>query len=212
MLTNHKIFVVSAPSGSGKLTVIEEVRKCVPDLYLTKSLTTRPRLPGDKDEYWHISIEEFERRLEKSEFAEHALVHGNYYGTPTRELFLYPRCIVEVNTDGARQLKAKYPEEVHTIFILPPSPEEQKKRLYGRERGESKEELARRLEEARREIAAAHTFDHWEVNDDLKKCVAQVGSLILKHNLNRSANREGFLRDLNELNRVKEAFGVPILV
>ncbi len=210
MLTNHQIFVISSPSGGGKKTIIDEVLRCDNTLRRTKSVTTRQRLAGDADEYYFTNNEDFESKVKEGYFVEYEEVYpGKFYGTPRRELFMSARCVVEIEVNGARQIKKAYPEQVYTIFLLPDSPETLEKRLRERGRGETEDEIRRRLSRATMEIEAASEFDHWVTNDDLKKCVSRVGSIILTHSLNRHG-RSRLCRDYDELNRVRVAFSLPV--
>lgn len=209
MLTNHKIFIVSSPSGGGKTTIVEEVVRLVPTLRRTKSLTTRAPLPRDKNEYAYTNPEDFMSKVEKDYFAEWEEVYpGRLYGTPRKELFISKSSILQIDVNGARKIKSEYPDQVHTIFILPVSPESLVDRLGDRKRGESEEEINLRLARAKMEVGAAKDFDHWVTNDELRGCVARVGSIILTHTLNKRGSTN-FCRDIDELNRAREAFGLP---
>ena len=165
------VFVVSAPSGSGKSTLVRQALERDPRLLFSVSYTTRAPRGGEKpgESYHYISRDEFEERLQKKEFLEHAVVFGrDYYGThigileqaraQDRDLLL------DIDVQGARQLKERIPDAV-TIFILPPSREILEKRL--RARGDVAEDvLRRRLAEAAKEIANSGEYDYQIVNHE----------------------------------------------
>ncbi len=153
-----------------------------PDLFFSVSWTTRDRRPGERDEvhYRFVSEEEFEAMVEAGAFLEWAEVFGERYGTPVAEveeaLATGRHVLLEVDVQGARSVKATVPDAV-LVFLRPPSEDELARRL--RARGtEGDTELARRLEEARREMAEAPWFDHVVVNETVEQAVAQVLGII----------------------------------
>src|SRR5580700_3685627 len=150
------VFIISAPSGSGKSTLVHRLLKDVPDLTFSVSYTTRPPrgLEQDGQSYHFISREEFEERVAKDEFLEHADVFGNYYGTHTSALDIAKNkgkdLVLDIDVQGAAQLKKRIPDAV-SIFVLAPSRMELEKRL--RARSQDKEEvIRRRLADAAKEI------------------------------------------------------------
>ena len=150
------------------------------------SATTRAPRPGEEEgrDYWFLSPEEFERRLEAGEFLEHATYAGNRYGTLRSELDRVnpaagdgPRGLVlEIELQGARQVRTALPE-AHQVFIKPPSIDALRPRLVGRG-AESPEQIDRRLQVARDELAAEHEWKHVIVNDRLEAAVDQLAELV----------------------------------
>lgn len=167
-----KLFVVSGPSGAGKGTLVALARKRHPSLGLAVSATTRKPRQGEIDgvSYFFLSPEEFKRRIDANEFVEWAHVHGNCYGTLVSEVQRNfdkgSSLILEIDVQGALQVKEKFPDSV-LIFIKPPSLEELEQRLVGRGT-ETPESIALRLENARGELALAEHYDEVLVNDDLE--------------------------------------------
>jgi guanylate kinase len=150
-----------------------------PDLELSVSATTRPPRPGEENgkDYWFLSPEEFEKRLQNGEFLEHATYAGNRYGTLRSELDRAPDGLVlEIELQGARQVRTALPEAVQ-VFIKPPSIDALRPRLVGRG-AESPEEIDRRLEVARQELAAESEWKHVIVNDRLETAVDQLAELV----------------------------------
>jgi guanylate kinase len=165
------IFIISAPSGSGKSTLVSRLLSHVPGLMFSVSYTTRrPRgAEVDGQNYCFVSREEFERMLERGEFLEHAQVFGNYYGTH-RSILERAReqrmdLVLDIDVQGARQLKDQIPEAV-TVFILAPSRQILEQRL--RARSEDRDEvIERRLREAAEEIRNYKAYDYVLINKDL---------------------------------------------
>lgn len=177
------ILVISAPSGTGKSTLIRRLTGEFKAFAFSVSCTTRAPRPGEMDgrEYHFLTREEFERRREAGFFAEWAEVHGNFYGTPrkaTEELLLAGRDVIfDIDVQGARQLKANMGQGCY-VFIFPPSREALEMRLTGRGT-DSPETIARRLAGARYEIADSHWFGHWIINDDLALAYDQLRAVYL---------------------------------
>ncbi len=181
--TRGKLTIISGPSGVGKSTIAREVVNRLEEAYLSVSMTTRPRAPGEQDgrEYWFVSQDEFRRRIEEGSFLEHAEVFGNLYGTPrdkTDEALRAGKTVIlEIDVQGARQAKAMYPQAV-MIFILPPSAKVLAERMGHRGR-ESTEAAKRRLNGASAEVAAAwQYYDSMVINDDLEQAVNEVIQII----------------------------------
>ncbi len=177
-----RLFIISGPSGSGKDAVLSGVFAAEPQIRFSISSITRPMRSGETEgeKYHFISREEFERMIADDALLEHNVYIGNYYGTPKKPV---EDCIangedifVEVDVNGARQIRGKMPEAV-SIFILPPSLGVLQKRLSGRGT-ETAEILEKRMGEARREIGCAASYDYAVVNDDLDVAVQQVLSII----------------------------------
>ena len=180
-----RLFVVTGPSGAGKGTLIEKLVAGRPDLAVAVSATTRPLRAGEEDgrEYYFLSAEEFQRRVDGGEFLEHVdYVSGHRYGTLREEvdrILASGRSVVlELETRGAKGVQAALPDAV-TIFVEPPTFAELERRL--RERAtESAGEIGERLELARRQAEEAGEFDHVVTNDDVERAVAELGAIVDK--------------------------------
>jgi guanylate kinase len=176
------LFVVSAPSGAGKHTILERVLRDDPQLEFAVSATSRTPRPGEVEgkDYYFLTREEFQRRVAAGEFVEWAEVHGNLYGKLREEIERRIRTgkdvILEVDVQGMRNLKASGLAPV-TMFVVPPSLDVLEGRLRGRGT-EKPEDLALRLRNAREEMAARHSFDYIVVNDDLDRAVADIEAIV----------------------------------
>ena len=176
------LFVVSAPSGAGKTTLCREIRLRVPDLAYSVSVTTRPPRPGEIDnvDFRFTGETEFRAMLARGELAEWATVHGNLYGTRARvledALASGRDVLLDIDTQGAAQLRARYPDAV-LVFILAPSIKDLEKRLRER-RSDAESEIERRLARAREEIALWRRYDYLIVNRDVKEALDQLESII----------------------------------
>ncbi len=173
--------VLSAPSGAGKTTLVRRLLAACPDFGYSVSCTTRAPRAGEKEgrDYRFVSQDRFQALRDEGAFAEWARVHDNFYGTllaPLQELFSQGRdVLLDVDVQGAAQLRLSLPHAFF-VFILPPSLRELERRL--RERGTDTEEtIARRLANARGEIAEARWFDAVLVNDDLDQASARLRGL-----------------------------------
>jgi guanylate kinase len=171
--------VITGPSGVGKGTLIRGLLERVPGLELAVSATTRAPRPGEVHgrDYWFLSPEEFQRRVEAGEFVEHATYAGNRYGTLRSELERPARGIVlEIDLQGARQVRRRLPQATQ-VFIAPPSPVELEKRL--RDRGsDSPDQIATRLAAAADEMAAQKEFSRVVVNDDVERALEELVELV----------------------------------
>jgi guanylate kinase len=177
-----KVFVITGPSGVGKGTLIEKLLERIPELELSVSATTREPRPGEEDgrDYHFLTESEFERRVEAGDFLEHAAYSGHRYGT-LREavegrLAEGRSVVLEIEVQGARQVRAAMPEAV-LIFIAPPDPEALRQRLEGRGT-DSPEAIERRLRTAELELEARVEFPHVIVNDDVQKAAAELEALV----------------------------------
>jgi guanylate kinase len=172
------LFVISGPSGVGKGTLRKELFKRMEGLTYSVSCTTRQPREGERDgvDYRFIDMETFMNYVKENKFLEWAKVHGNYYGTlesDVRKLLDEGHDIVlEIDVQGALQVKNKMPEAV-LIFIMPPSEEELIKRL-DRRGTENDRELEERIRNAKKEILESKKYDFIVVNDDLKKAVEEL--------------------------------------
>lgn len=176
------LFIVSAPSGAGKTSLCKELIDIFQGLRHSVSFTTRPARPGEvhgKD-YFFVSIDEFNGMVQRGEFAEWAEVHGNFYGTAIRTLEEYRSngidVILDIDCQGARQLKKRFEGGVY-IFILPPDYEELRRRLEGRN-SDSAEVIERRIKMAALEIKESRWYDYIIVNDVFVKAVEELKSVL----------------------------------
>lgn len=168
-MSQGNLFIISAPSGAGKSSLVKAMLEADPQLRLSISYTTRAPRPGEVNgrEYHFVSREQFQAMLERNEFLESAEVYGNWYGTSQvwiqSEMQAGRDIILEIDWQGAAQVRALFPEAV-SIFILPPSIEELRRRLSNRNQ-DSAEVIERRLAAAREDISHALEFDYLVVND-----------------------------------------------
>jgi guanylate kinase len=177
------LIILSGPSGSGKSTVIKRLLADPPGpLRLSVSATTRPPRPGEVGgvDYHFWTRDRFEQELKKGTFLEHALVHGNYYGTPRDEVEPYRDegwgVILDIDVQGAAQVRRAYPDPV-SVFLKTTTLEEYERRL--RRRGtEDEAAIQRRLETARGELALAPSYQYQIVNDDLATATAELRAVI----------------------------------
>ena len=176
------LIVVSAPSGAGKTTLCRDIRKTVANLAYSVSYTTRNPRPGEIEgqAYHFVSELTFQQMVDRGEFAEWARVHGHLYGTAARTLETVldrgEDILLDIDTQGAAQLHARYPEAV-LVFIVAPSMAELEQRLRER-RSDGESEIARRLARARDEVALWRRYDYLIVNRDVKEAIDQLESIV----------------------------------
>jgi guanylate kinase len=176
------LFVVSAPSGTGKTTVVERVAQIVPNLSLSRSYTSRAERVGETDgvDYNFITRQRFEAMIAEGAFLEWADVFGNLYGTcaadAERERAAGRDVVLVIDVQGARQVRACC--EPVGIFVLPPSFEVLERRLRGRSK-DAEADIQRRLSTAKAEVAAYVEYDFVVVNDELDRCVDRLRSIIM---------------------------------
>lgn len=188
-----QLFVVSAPSGTGKTTVVERLVQVVPDLTMSRSYTSRPARAGERDgvDYNFVSRQAFEAMVARGEFLEHADVFGNLYGTgradAERLMASGKDVVLVIDVQGAGQVRAAGIALV-TVFVLPPSFEVLEQRLRGRGK-DSDAAIRRRLDTARAEVASYEEYDYVVVNDDLDACVTAMRSIILAERVRRQRMR-----------------------
>ena len=178
-----KVVIISGPSGVGKSTICKEAAKRLEDVCLSVSVSTRPRSESEIDgqDYWFISNEQFQERIDNGLLLEYAEVFGNLYGTPRDKvdeaLEAGKTIILEIDVQGAKQAKVIYPD-AKMIFIFPPTQRELAERINHRGR-EGAEDAEERLEEAGSEIAAAwQYYDNMVINDELEQAVNEVVQII----------------------------------
>lgn len=181
-----KIIILSAPSGTGKSTIIKYLMENRPDLNLSFSISATSRKPreGESDgkEYYFLTEEEFRSKIDAGEFVEWEEVYqGNLYGTLESEIERLTgegrNVIMDIDVKGSLNVKKRFGDRARAIFILPPSVEELKKRLTARAT-DTMEDIERRLAKAEYEMSFAPRFDNVVVNDQLAKAASEVASII----------------------------------
>jgi len=193
------LIIISAPSGVGKTTLIRRLLEYDDRFVFAVSHTTRPMREGEKDgvDYYFVSDKEFDRMIGAGEFAEWAWVHGHRYGTSLKEIRRIQSsgrdCIFEVDFQGGRALMRIFPEAL-SIFILPPSMKEVKTRLIKRH-SDSVEDMAKRIANARVEIATAFEYRYCVVNDVLDRAFEEL-LCIIEAERHRSKRFTSLIREL----------------
>ncbi len=194
-----RLFVITAPSGAGKTSLVHALMEREPSLRFSVSYTTRPKRPSEVNgrDYFFVSRERFEQMIEAGEFLEHARVFDNFYGTSRqqveRSLASGQSLILEIDWQGALQIRRTMPEGV-SIFILPPSRQELERRLRGRGT-DSDEVIARRLSDAASDMKHWTEFDYVIVNDDFDRAVAELQETV-------SGNGDAVRRDRAGLSKL----------
>ena len=177
------MLVLSSPSGAGKTSICKKLLQQDSGLVLSVSATTRKRRPGEVEgkDYQFLSIQEFESRINKSQFLEYAKVFGNYYGTPAqlveRTLKSGVDVLFDIDWQGTQQLKARARQDLVSVFILPPSIKELEKRLFNRAQDTS-EVVANRMSKSASEMSHYPEYDYVIINNDLDKSVQLVQSIL----------------------------------
>ena len=190
------LIVVSGASGTGKGTVCKKILADLPSVAYSISATTRAPRPGEVDgkEYYFISRDEFKAWIDDGKFLEFAEVYGNYYGTPLNKieerLNRGEDILLEIDVQGALNVKRKVPEGVY-IFLLPPSLEELKRRIEGRGT-ETPESLNRRLANAVAEIKIGRAYDYAVVNDSVDNAAAQIEAILAAERCKVERNLDKF--------------------
>ncbi len=192
------LFIISAPSGAGKTSLVRSLLGIIPDLYVSVSHTTRPPRPHEKSgtDYYFVSEDEFQALLEQNRFLEHARVFDHRYGTSRAwvedQLADGKDIILEIDWQGARQAREIMKDAVN-IFILPPSLAALEERLKGR--GDDERNIHRRLRDAVSEIEHYNEYDYLVVNDDFDETQAQLAAVLsaTRHNYRR---QQGYYEEL----------------
>lgn len=182
-MSEGRIIVICAPSGTGKSTLIERLKKDHPELIWSVSSTTRPTRTGEVHgrDYFFITKEEFEKKISENMFIEWARVHSNYYGT-SREfidegLSAGKKMLFDLDVQGADAIKKLYGNQGKVIFIEPPSVAELERRL--RSRGTDKDEvILERIANAKNELLRKHHYDYLVMNDDVDRAYNHLKSII----------------------------------
>ena len=176
------LYVVSAPSGAGKTSLVEQLVHRLPNLVKSRSYTSRPRRRGETDgvDYKFLSRQVFERMIARDEFLEWAEVFGNLYGTAKADVEMRlsngEDVVLVIDVNGARQVRERRAAST-SIFVMPPSPEILEARLRGRSQ-DSEGQIRRRLDVARDEVKAHGEYDHVVVNDDFEAAVDRLRAII----------------------------------
>lgn len=176
------LFIVSAPSGAGKTTLVEHLVQILPNLRMSRSYTSRPVRPGERDgvDYHFVTRDEFQQMIAAGAFLEWADVFGNFYGTGAadteRMLASGQDVVLVIDVHGARQVKAHGVDHT-SIFVLPPSFEVLERRLRGRSK-DTEEQMQRRLAAARAEASSFQDYDYVVVNDQLEPTVVRLQEII----------------------------------
>jgi len=183
-MTKHKgkLFVVAAPSGAGKTSLVRALLEREPHLRFSISYTTRNKRPNEENarDYFFVDHATFEKMVAAGDFLEHAKVFDNYYGTSKRQvqdiLDGGENVILEIDWQGAQQVRASMPE-CESIFILPPSREELERRLRGRGT-DSDEVIARRLRDSVSDMTHWNEFEYVVVNDDFQRALRDLANIV----------------------------------
>lgn len=181
-LDKGRLFILSAPAGTGKTTLVQLLTRDFSCVVASISYTTRKPRPGEVDgiHYYFISKEEFIKRINAGEFLEHVELYGDYYGTSSvwveEQLAQKKHVILVIDTQGAKLLKNKV--DATTIFVAPPSVEELERRLKLR-KTESQEVIEKRLQWAKKELEAQSSYDYLIINDDLSHAYQVLRSILI---------------------------------
>ncbi len=184
------MLVLSSPSGAGKTTLTRRLLERDDAIALSVSATTRPMRPGERDgvDYFFIDDAEFERRLKRREFLEHAKVFDHRYATPEAPvgaaLAKGRDVLFDIDWQGTQQLRQRAREDLVSVFVLPPSTKELEKRLKTRAQ-DSAAVVARRMSRASDEISHWAEYDYVVVNDDLDRCLDQIQSILNSERMRR---------------------------
>jgi guanylate kinase len=184
------LFIVSAPSGAGKTTIVERLVEQTPHLRMSRSYTSRPAREGETDgvDYNFVSRDRFDSMIAAGDFLEWADVFGNRYGTSAadtdRLLAGGDDVVLVIDVQGARKVRAKKKEDVTGVFVMPPSYAVLEQRLRGRSK-DSEDAIQRRLQVARQEVAAFVEYDYIVINDELTAAVDRLRSIVIAERFQR---------------------------
>jgi guanylate kinase len=190
-----RLFVIAAPSGAGKTSLVRALMEHEPGLRFSISCTTRPQRPTEVHgrDYFFVGRDEFDRMVARGEFLEHATVFDNSYGTPRRQveesLLAGQDLILEIDWQGARQIRRAMPECV-SIFILPPSRAELERRLRGRGT-DAEDVIQRRLRDAAGDMGHWSEFEYLVVNDDFERALADLRAIVRGRGEGSRSDRPG---------------------
>ncbi|MCP4287251.1 MAG: guanylate kinase [Gammaproteobacteria bacterium] len=197
------LYIVSAPSGAGKTSLLKALIKQEEGIRISVSHTTRPKRPGEQNgvDYWFTEEAEFRHMIEKGAFIEYALVFGNLYGTSenaVRELLESGVDVVlEIDWQGARQVRKRFSEAV-SVFILPPTPQALQQRLDARGQ-DSKEVVDLRMLEARSEMEHFAEYDYLVVNDQFEQAMKELQALVVSQRLTQTVQSQRLEAQLKAL-------------
>ena len=186
-MSSGKLFIISAPSGAGKTSLVDAIVAADPNLMVSISYTTRPQRPGEVEgkNYFFIDEPSFIKMVEEKKFLEHAQVFTNYYGTSQSwveaQLAAGKDVILEIDWQGAQQIRHLMPESVG-IFILPPSRETLERRLHDRAQDDVKV-IAQRMQQASEEMSHYNEYKYLIINDDFDEAVAELQAIIKAEHL-----------------------------
>ena len=176
------LIVISSPSGAGKSTIAKKLVTTVSNIKLSVSLTTRePRLGETQGkDYKFVNLDFFKKKIKQSAFLEYAKVFNNFYGTLNSEILKKLKkgnnILLDIDWQGARQIRKKLPNDTLSIFILPPSLKELEKRL--KKRKHTKDFVKNRMSKAKKEIMHWKEYDYVVVNDNLEKCIEKIKTIL----------------------------------
>jgi guanylate kinase len=191
-----RLFVISGPSGVGKGTLRQKLFQCIPSLYYSVSVTTRKPRKNEVEgkDYFFVNEDTFKKYIKEGQFAEWALVHEDYKGTLLSTIYESlskgEDLILEIDVQGAKKLKKKFPEAIF-IFIAPPSWEQLEDRLRGR-KTEKEEELKKRLKDAHKELKEIKNYDYLIINNHFEKALEELKSVIISERCKINAQIPNF--------------------
>ncbi len=197
------LVVISGPSGAGKDTIVNELKKINNNIWLSVSMTTREKRGKEEDgiDYFFVTEEEFKEKINNDELLEYAIYNNNYYGTPKEKIQKYLNKGIDVlliiEIQGALKVKEKVDDALF-IFILPPSMEELRKRLTNRNT-ETKEKILERFKKAYQEINEVTKYNYVVINDDIIKATEKVNAIILAERCRVDRIEEVYLNNTEEL-------------
>jgi len=207
------LFVVSAPSGTGKTTVVERLVASRPGLRQSRSYTSRPPRPGERDgvDYNFVTRADFDQMVRHDALLEWADIFGHFYGTGRADteaaLAAGVDLVLVIDVQGARQVRRRLPDAV-AIFVLPPSFEALAARLQGRNQ-DPPGSIQRRLATAREEVTAVDEYDYVVINDDVDRCVGEVGAIVAAERARRWRRRPAIEPIMRTFDQVSSAARVP---